>query len=114
MRNLLDNAIAYTPEKGQVTVRLLTDRFSDVLVLLVEDSGPGIPESERELVFQPFYRALGTNVDGSGLGLAIVLEIANQHDATITIEDAALPAHPQTPGTRIAVRFVRRDLASQT
>ena len=106
VRNLLDNAIAYTPEKGQVTLRLMTDRFSGVLVLLVEDSGPGIPESERELVFQPFYRALGTNVDGSGLGLAIVLEIARQHDATISIEDAVLPNHSQTPGTRIAVRFV--------
>ena len=105
VRNLLDNAINYTPEKGQVTLRLMTDRFSGVLVLLVEDSGPGIPESERELVFEPFYRALGTNVDGSGLGLAIVLEIAMQHDATITIEDASLPGHPLTPGTRIAVRF---------
>ncbi len=105
VRNLLDNAIAYTPEKGQVTLRLLTDRFSGVLVLLVEDSGPGIPEAERALVFQPFYRALGTNVDGSGLGLAIVLEIANQHDATISIEDATLPGHPNAPGTRIAVRF---------
>ena len=106
VRNLLDNAIAYTPENGQVTLRLLTDRFSGVRVLLVEDSGPGIPESERELVFQPFYRALGTNVDGSGLGLAIVLEIANQHDAIISIEDAELPGHPHSPGMRIAIRFV--------
>ena len=106
VRNLLDNAIAYTPENGQVTLRLLADRFSGVLVLLVEDSGPGIPESERELVFQPFYRALGTNVDGSGLGLAIVLEIATQHDATISIEDAELSGHPQSPGMRIAIRFV--------
>ncbi len=105
VRNLLDNAIAYTPDKGQVTLRLLADAFSGVLVLLVEDSGPGIPESERELVFQPFYRALGTNVDGSGLGLAIVLEIATQHDATVSIEDALLPGHPQSPGTRITVRF---------
>ena len=92
----------------------MADRFSGVLVLLVEDSGPGIPESERELVFQPFYRALGTNVDGSGLGLAIVLEIAGQHDATISIEDAVLPGHPQTPGTRIAVRFAGMDLARPT
>ncbi len=111
VRNLLDNAINYTPEKGQVTLRLLTDRFSGVLMLLVEDSGPGIPESERELVFQPFYRALGTNVDGSGLGLAIVLEIAAQHDATITIEDADLPGHPQSPGARVAVRFAGRGMA---
>ena len=109
VRNLLDNAINYTPDKGQVTLRLMADRFSGVLLLLVEDSGPGIPESERELVFQPFYRALGTNVDGSGLGLAIVLEIAAQHDAAISIEDASSAGHPATPqsgpGTRIAVRF---------
>ncbi len=117
VRNLLDNAINYTPEKGQVTLRLMTDRFSGVLMLIVEDSGPGIPEAERELVFQPFYRALGTNVDGSGLGLAIVLEIANQHDATISIEDASTPGHPPTPpnglGTRIAVRFTGMELPGQ-
>ena len=106
VRNLVDNAINYTPAHGQVTLRLLVDPFSGILVLIVEDSGPGIPESERELVFQPFYRALGTNVDGSGLGLAIVLEIAQQHGASITIEDADLPGHPQSPGTRVTLRFI--------
>ncbi len=117
VRNLLDNAIAYTPENGRVTLRLLTDHFGGGLVLVVEDSGPGIPEAERELVFQPFYRALGTNVDGSGLGLAIVLEIGKQHDASITIEDAASPGQQSAsrgPGTRIAVRFVSPTLAGQT
>ena len=106
VRNLLDNAINYTPVQGHVTLRLMVDRFSGVLVLIVEDSGPGIPESERELVFQPFYRALGTNVDGSGLGLAIVQEIAQQHGASITVEDASLPGHPNAPGTRVTLRFV--------
>jgi two-component system sensor histidine kinase TctE len=106
VRNLLDNAINYTPAKGQVTARLLTDRFSGVVVLLVEDTGPGIPEAERELVFQPFYRALGTNVDGTGLGLAIVQEIAQQHGATISIDDADRPGQPSLPGTRVTVRFV--------
>ena len=77
-----------------------------VVVLLIEDTGPGIPEAERELVFQPFYRALGTNVDGTGLGLAIVQEIAQQHGATISIEDAGRPAHTGMPGTRVTVRFV--------
>ena len=105
VRNLVDNAINYTPPGGHVTLRLLVDKFSGILVLIVEDSGPGIPESERELVFQPFYRALGTNVDGSGLGLAIVQEIAQQHGASITLEDALLPSHPEAPGTRITVRF---------
>ena len=107
VRNLLDNAIAYTPEKGRVTLRLLADSFSGTLVLLVEDSGPGIPTAERELVFQPFYRALGTNVDGSGLGLAIVVEIANQHDAVVSIEGANPVAPSGNPGTRITVRFSR-------
>ncbi len=106
VRNLLDNAINYTPAKGQVTARLLTDRFSGVVVLLVEDTGPGIPAAERELVLQPFYRALGTNVDGTGLGLAIVQEIAQQHGATISIDDADRPGHPNFPGTRVTVRFV--------
>ncbi len=87
-RNLLDNAINYAGRGGVVTARVLLDRFSGVIILQVEDNGPGIPENERELVLQPFYRALGTNVDGSGLGLAIVHEIAQQHGATVLMDDA--------------------------
>jgi len=90
MRNLVDNALQYTPSGGTVTVRLMDDPFGQVVVLQVEDSGPGIPVAEREQVFQPFYRSLGTNVDGSGLGLAIVREIVQQHGATIQLEDANL------------------------
>jgi two-component system sensor histidine kinase TctE len=108
IRNLLDNAISYTPSSaehpGVITARVLADPFGHVLVLQVEDSGPGIPEAERELVLQPFYRALGTNVDGSGLGLPIVLEIARQHQAEIVLEDARPGQVP--PGTRVTVRFV--------
>ena len=106
VRNLIDNAINYTPEGGQVTARILADRFSGALVLLVEDTGPGIAEAERELVFQPFYRALGTNVDGSGLGLAIVAEIAQQHGAEVSIGSCERPA--PLPGARITVRFAGR------
>jgi two-component system sensor histidine kinase TctE len=106
VRNLVDNAIHYTPSGGMVTARVLVDPFSGVQILQVEDSGPGIPENERELVLQPFYRALGTNVDGSGLGLAIVHEVAQQHGADIKMEDA----HPsrQPPGLRVGVRFPNR------
>jgi two-component system sensor histidine kinase TctE len=108
VRNLLDNAINYTPssaeQPGVITARVLADPFGGVLVLQVEDSGPGIPEAERELVLQPFYRALGTNVDGSGLGLPIVLEIARQHNAELTLEDAR-PGHVP-PGMKVSVRFV--------
>jgi two-component system sensor histidine kinase TctE len=85
-----------------------------VVVLQVEDSGPGIAPAEREQVFQPFYRSLGTNVDGSGLGLAIVREIASQHDAEITLSAANLRHRPGLseqagaafgPGVRFTVRF---------
>jgi two-component system sensor histidine kinase TctE len=108
IRNLLDNAINYTPSStehpGVITARVHADPFGHVLLLQVEDSGPGIPAAERELVFQPFYRTLGTNVDGSGLGLPIVLEIARQHNAEVTLEDARPGQVP--PGTRVKVRFV--------
>ena len=107
VRNLVDNALQYTPAGGTVTARVTPDPFGQVVVLQVEDTGPGIAPAERELVFQPFYRALGTNVDGSGLGLAIVAEIARAHDAEVTITDA----HPRSgatagaPGALITVRF---------
>jgi two-component system sensor histidine kinase TctE len=107
IRNLLDNAINYTPSSaahpGVIKARVLADPIGHVVLLQVEDSGPGIPEAERELVFQPFYRSLETHVDGSGLGLPIVLEITRQHGATIRIEDTR-PGH-QPPGARVVVRF---------
>jgi len=111
VRNLMDNAINYTPSNadkpGMITARILKDPFSKVLVLQVEDSGPGIPSSERELVFQPFYRVLGTEADGSGLGLPIVLEIARQHHASVTIEDSRPGQTP--PGTCFTVRFAQSE-----
>ena len=108
IRNLVDNALQYTPEGGCVTARIMPDPFGQVMVLQVEDNGPGIPEAERELVLQPFYRALGTNVDGSGLGLAIVKEIVDKHGATLTIDFARQPnalAPNERPGTLFTIRF---------
>jgi two-component system, OmpR family, sensor histidine kinase TctE len=109
IRNLVDNALQYTPAGGEVTVRVTPDPFGQVVVLQVEDSGPGIAEAERELVFQPFYRALDTQTDGSGLGLAIVKEIASQHGIVVTISDsrarstAAGAGHG--PGALFTLRF---------
>jgi two-component system sensor histidine kinase TctE len=106
-RNLLDNAINYTPSTaerpGVITARVLADPFGQVVLLQVEDNGPGIAEADRELVFEPFYRVLGNEADGSGLGLPIVREIANLHHAQVKLEDA----HPerQPPGARFTVRF---------
>ena len=107
VRNLVDNALRYTPPGGTVTARIVTDPFGQVVVLQVEDSGPGIPPAERDAIFRPFYRALGTEVDGSGLGLAIVQEVAQRHGAEIAVEDA----HPRSgatetmPGALFTVRF---------
>jgi two-component system, OmpR family, sensor histidine kinase TctE len=108
VRNLVDNALLYTPTGGRVTVRLLDDPFGKVAVLQVEDDGPGIAPSERELVFQPFFRgeqAQAEPVEGSGLGLAIVREIAQAHGAEVLIDDAHPRAAGRLPGTRVSVRF---------
>jgi two-component system, OmpR family, sensor histidine kinase TctE len=107
VRNLIDNAINYTtssPERpGVVTARVLADRFGSVVMLQIEDNGPGIALAERELVLQPFYRPLGQEADGSGLGLAIVAEIAQQHQASLSMEDANTRSQP--PGVRFTLRF---------
>ncbi len=107
VRNLVDNAIHYTPAGGVVTVRVRLDGESGAQQLEVEDDGPGIPESERELVFQPFYRVLGSNVDGSGLGLAIVSEVAQQYRATVELADAH-PGQGTRRGLRVTVSFPPR------
>ncbi len=108
IRNLVDNALHYTPAGGTVTVRVMADPFGQVVVLQVEDTGPGIPDAERSLVLQPFYRALGTDVDGSGLGLAIVNEIVQQHRAELTIEDARPRAAAAAQGIGCGAMFTVR------
>jgi two-component system sensor histidine kinase TctE len=102
LNNLLDNALRYTPRGGRITVRVRAQ--DDTALLEVEDSGPGIAPSERERVFDRFYRVLGTAADGSGLGLAIVREIAQKHGANTFIEDNPTP-QSTLPGMRLTVRF---------
>jgi two-component system, OmpR family, sensor histidine kinase TctE len=118
VRNLVDNALQYTPAGGTVTARVVYDPFGQVVVLQVEDTGPGIPEAERTLVLQPFYRALGTDVDGSGLGLAIVHEIVQQHDGGLTIADARPRGSALSPGSGpgalITVRFPLQQVTAST
>jgi two-component system, OmpR family, sensor histidine kinase TctE len=109
VRNLIDNALNYTQSTdahpGLVTARVLADPFGSVVVVQVEDNGPGIAPAERELVLQPFYRTLGQEADGSGLGLAIVAEIAQQHGAVLSIEDTEPRATP--PGAKFTLRFTK-------
>jgi two-component system sensor histidine kinase TctE len=87
LNNLLDNAVRYTQPGGQVTVRV--EDGSRTTALTVEDNGPGIPEAEREQVFERFHRVLGSGADGCGLGLAIVREIALSHGGTAAIAGGA-------------------------
>ena len=108
VRNLVDNAINYTPsslkQPGVITVRVRADPILQELDLQVEDSGPGIALAERALVFQPFYRVLGNESDGSGLGLPIVKEIAVHHLAEITLEETYPDRMPT--GVKFTVRFL--------
>jgi two-component system sensor histidine kinase TctE len=101
LANLVDNALAYTPAEGRVTVRCgHAPDASQRPFIEVEDDGPGIAESERERVLERFYRAPGTPGDGCGLGLAIVHEIARAHHADVHISGG-----PQQRGTRVRVVF---------
>jgi two-component system sensor histidine kinase TctE len=96
LANLLDNAIRYTPVQGKVTVLLAV--HGGKARLAVEDNGPGIPETEREHVFERFHRLQDNTGSGSGLGLAIVREIALLHGAEVAVEAVA-----GTSGTRTVV-----------
>jgi two-component system sensor histidine kinase TctE len=112
VRNLIDNALQYTPTGGSVTARVWAETDSRAVVLQVEDSGPGVAPAERELIFKPFYRSLGTQVDGTGLGLAIVAEVAQRYGAQVTVDDArprgaaaADGSAAPMPGALFTVRF---------
>lgn len=87
MRNLIDNALRYTPAGGRVRVSL-TPEPDGAGLLSVEDSGPGIPASARLRVFERFHRELGSERDGSGLGLSIVRSVAEAMGARIELDDS--------------------------
>ncbi|HTM63486.1 MAG TPA: ATP-binding protein [Gammaproteobacteria bacterium] len=98
IRNIVDNAIRYTPPKGEVKVEII-DTGSQV-IFRVTDTGSGIPPDLRERVFERFYRILGTKATGSGLGLAIVSQIAKLHNA-----DISLSTPPNGHGLQFDVAF---------
>ncbi len=85
--NLLDNAVKYGGEKGEITVRLAAD--ASRLELIVADQGPGIEQDEQKHIFDRFYRARssrGKNVRGSGIGLSLVKHIAEAHGGRVTVD----------------------------
>ena len=98
IRNLLDNAIRYSPPGTRVDVGIT--REDGAPVLTVTDQGPGIAPEERERVLDRFYRIAGTGGQGSGLGLSIVRRIAELHGASLAFEEG-----PEGSGLRVRVVF---------
>jgi two-component system OmpR family sensor kinase len=105
-RNLVDNAVRYTPNSGRVDVSVEYWTASGAstpsrgALLKVVDNGPGIPPEERSRVLDRFYRRPGTTPPGSGLGMAIVKAIADAHGATLTLDSG-----PEGIGLTVGVAF---------
>ena len=97
-RNLMDNAMRYTPAGGTLVLACRSE--ADGVLLRVSDTGPGIAEQLRERVFERFFRAAGAHQPGSGLGLSIVRRIAETHGASVQ-----LAAGPDGTGLVVTVRF---------
>ena len=98
LKNLLENALHYTPAEGYIRVSLW--QASPQVVLTLTDNGPGIDTVERARVFDRFYRCTGNKVTGTGLGLAIVKQIVEQHQADIELAD-----NPAGQGLQVVIRF---------
>jgi two-component system phosphate regulon sensor histidine kinase PhoR len=86
--NLISNAVKYTPKGGQIWVRARSE--ANMLILQVQDTGPGIPPNEQPYVFNKFYRGtnIPTDIPGTGLGLAIVKSIAENHQGRVWVDSA--------------------------
>jgi len=99
VRNLVDNAIRYTPEGGRIDLSVAND--AHVVSIAVQDTGPGIPIEERARVFDPFYRVLGNEATGSGLGLSIVSTVVRRLGGEVELGEA----DDRASGLRVTVRL---------
>lgn len=98
LRNLVDNAVRYTPRGGEVSVSVSLQ--DGAVALAVTDSGPGIAAEERDKVLRRFYRVLGSGESGSGLGLSIVQRVCELHGTRLELSDG-----PGGRGLRAALRL---------
>ncbi|HZH05288.1 MAG TPA: ATP-binding protein [Lautropia sp.] len=124
MNNLIDNALQHTPREGSVTVRLSRARPKEAdeatgasahpagLVLEVEDTGKGISLAEQGRIFDRFYQVLGGRSEGSGLGLAIVMEIAEQHQASVSVHSPVTQDPETGRGAGTCFRVLFADLSA--
>lgn len=111
LTNLLDNAIKYTPHDGVVCLSVTGN--SDAFSITVSDNGQGIPESERERVFERFVRLENErNSPGNGLGLSLVQAVVRLHSARLVMEDND-PGNLTNPGLKITLHFTRKALVDK-
>jgi signal transduction histidine kinase len=104
LSNLLDNAVKYGPDGGRIDLQL--HAVGDAVQLTLRDRGPGIPEADRERVFDRLVRLeRHRGSPGNGLGLSVVRAIATRHRAEVRLDDAA-------PGLRVTVRFPHAQAAA--
>jgi two-component system OmpR family sensor kinase len=101
LENLVDNALRYAPAGSPVTVAVR--EIDEMVELRVVDAGRGVPESERERVFERFHRVAGDATRGTGLGLAIVKAIVERHHGSVALADA--DAHAELPGLAATIRL---------
>ena len=103
--NLIDNAIKYTPEAGNI--RVLVTQEQDDAIFEVADSGIGVPDQEKDKVFERFYRvAKSRSQPGNGLGLSLVSAVVDMHRGRIELADRYTD-NPEHPGLRVTLRFPR-------
>jgi two-component system OmpR family sensor kinase len=106
-RNLIDNAVRFTPHGGRVDIGVY--REGSEAVLQIEDSGPGIPAGDIDRIFEPFFRGSRPTEDGTGLGLSIVKRIVDRLGGLIVLENISGPA---LTGLRATVRLPAANAAS--
>lgn len=96
--NILSNALKYTPNGGKIVINLSREPETDEMIISVTDSGQGVPDKEKEKIFNRFYQAEGHVVSGSGLGLHLTRQLVNLHGGNISVSD-----NPEGKGTRFTV-----------
>ena len=105
LRNIIDNAIRYTPEQGKIKLSCHPDPINKKLIITIADSGPGVEAELRSRIKERFYRVVGSGQQGSGLGLSIVDKIVQIHDASWYLDES------EWGGLAIRFEFPLRDMS---
>lgn len=110
LQNIIENAIKYSPKMGLVEVELMSPRELEnaAVVLQIRDQGVGVPDTDKEHIFEYFYRSPGNQASGSGIGLSIAKEVAEHHEARFHLKDN------EPTGLIVEVIFPKRSFLKRT